>query len=146
MSATPARIELLTSANKNALDDIAPAVFDHEIDARQLAAFLEDPGHHLVIAVDDECVVGMASGSELLHPDKPPQLFINEIGVTPSHRRQGVGRALIESLLAAASDRGCTYAWLGTGIDNVAGQACFGSVPGATKSQPFLLYEWDLQQ
>ena len=138
------RFETLESKNQHLLDTIAPEVFDDPVEAKHLAEFVADPRHLMILAVDRDTVVGMVSATECLHPDKPRQLFINEIGVAPTHRRQGIGRELVESLLDAARARGCDYAWLGTDVDNVAGQACFGSVAGGEEPQPFLLYEWKL--
>jgi ribosomal protein S18 acetylase RimI-like enzyme len=100
----------------------------------------------MLLAVDDATVVGMASGVEYFHPDKPPQLWINEVGVALSHRRRGIGRKLTAARIAAANERGCRYAWLGTDQNNLAGIACFGAVPGAARPQPFLLYEWDTEE
>jgi aminoglycoside 6'-N-acetyltransferase I len=39
--------------------------------------------------VQDGLVVGMASAFEYFHPGKPPQMFVNEVGVTPAHQRRG---------------------------------------------------------
>ena len=129
---------------RSLLDKIAPDVFDNDIIPEQLDAFLQDPRHRMFLAVDDGVVVGMASAFEYLHPDKNSQLFINEVGVAPSHRRLGIGRRLVEALINCAKERGCDYAWLGTDADNISGNACFSSVPGVTAPQPFMLYEWDL--
>jgi ribosomal protein S18 acetylase RimI-like enzyme len=134
----------LSQGNAALLNDVAPDVFDNAIDPESLAAFLGDPRHIMVVAVQDGVVVGMATAFEYFHPDKPPQMFVNEVGVTPTHQRRGTGRKLVEALLDTARVRGCIFAWLGTTTDNTAAQACFASVPGATKPQPFLLYEWDL--
>lgn len=135
----------LSQSNAALLNNIAPDVFDNAIDPRSLSAFLADPRHIMFVAVHDGVVVGMASAFEYFHPDKPSQLFVNEVGVTPAHQRRGIGRKLVEALLDAARTRGCVFAWLGTATDNTAGQACFASVPGVAKPQPFLLYEWDLE-
>ena len=99
----------------------------------------------MVVAVDNATVIGMASAVEYFHPDKQPQLWINEVGVASTHRNQGIGRRMVQALLQAATERGCTFAWLGTDIDNEAAQACFRSVAEAEKPQPFLLYEWSLE-
>ena len=126
------------------LQRVGPDVFDHPIDPLQLQAFLDDDRHIMMIAVDDDTVIGMASAVEYFHPDKEPQLWINEVGVASTHRRQGIGRRLVVALLEAARERGCESAWLGTNIDNEIAQACFGSVANGGKPQPFLLYEWDV--
>lgn len=135
----------ITAANRALLDRVADEVFDHAIDPQALSAFLDDPRHLLVVAVTGDIVVGMASAFEYFHPDKRPQLFVNEVGVAPDHRRGGIGRQLVETLLDAGRERGCVYAWLGTASDNVEGRACFGSVPGVGEPQAFLLYEWELE-
>jgi len=138
-------IRALTSVNADLLESVAPGVFDNEIRPEYAQAFLDDPRHAMFVAVDDGTVIGMASSFEYFHPDKPQQLFINEVGVAPTHRRRGIGRKLVEALISYAERRGCTYAWLGTDSDNRAGQACFSSVPDVEAPQTFLLYEWDLQ-
>jgi len=138
-------IQLLEPTNTDLLNRIAPEVFDHEIEPPQLQSFLKDPRHIMFVALESRTVVGMASAVEHFHPDKPPQLWINEVGVASSHRRRGIGRKLVEALIAVAQDRGCVYAWLGADTDNLPAQACFGSVPDVGKPQPFVLYEWDLK-
>ena len=139
-----AEVCLLNSENAGLLERVAPDVFDNAIDASQLQAFLQDPRHILYVAVDNDSVVGMASAFEYFHPDKRPQLFINEVGVAPTHQRQGIGRSLVEAMLDEAKNRSCVFAWLGTDIDNEPAQACFGSVREVEKPQKFLLYEWNL--
>ncbi len=139
-------IEHLSSDNSDLLNRIGPEVFDNPIDKDQLQVFLDDERHFMVIALDDGVVVGMASAVEYLHPDKKPQLWINEVGVASTHRRQGIGRSLVEEMIGIAKKRRCVYAWLGTDIENMAAQRCFGSVPNGEAPQKFLLYEWDLEE
>ncbi|MFN7164252.1 MAG: GNAT family N-acetyltransferase [Hyphomonas sp.] len=127
------------------LSNIGDDVFDHPVRADYLKAFIDDPRHVMILAVEGGVVVGMASGVEYFHPDKPPQMWINEVGVAPSHRRRGIGRDLTHALVKAAAARGCIFAWLGTDQSNNAAQACFASVEGVEPPQPFLLYEWDLE-
>lgn len=137
-------IALLSAENSDLLSNLAPEVFDEAIQPQFLQAFLEDPRHVMFLALDGDKVVGMASAVEYFHPDKAGQLWINEVGVTATHRRQGIGRRLVQALLAEAERRGCTSSWLGTDKNNLAGQACFGSVPESEGPQEFFLYEWDL--
>lgn len=56
------------------------------IDPTWSAEFLRDPRHHIAVAIEDGVVVGIASGVHYLHPDKPPELFVNEVGVAPAFR------------------------------------------------------------
>lgn len=139
-------IQFLNADNSALLASIAPDVFDHHIIPEYLRLFLEDPRHLMAVATEKQTVVGMASAVEYFHPDKPPQLWINEVGVASTHRRKGIGRMLVEAILEIADQRNCVYAWLGTDVNNVAGRACFASVPDGEKPQSFILYEWDLQK
>ncbi|MBT8141271.1 MAG: GNAT family N-acetyltransferase [Gammaproteobacteria bacterium] len=138
------KILQLNQSSVALLDNLAQEVFDHAIQSEYLSAFINDPRHVMFLAIDQETVVGMASAVEYFHPDKPAQLWINEVGVAPSHRRQSIGRRLVQALIAEAEKRGCVYAWLGTDENNLSGKMCFGSVPDGEDPQNFLLYEWEL--
>ena len=111
------------------LERLAPDVFDHAIDVDQLQAFLQDPRHVMAIAVDGDTVVGMASAVEYFHPDKKPELWINEVGVASTHRRQGIGQSLVRSLLQEATNRGCVSSWVLTEKENDAAHACYSISP-----------------
>lgn len=81
-----AEIIELNDGNSGFLDALAPDVFDHPVDPTQLKNFIGDPRHVMMLAVEDGLVVGMASAVEYFHPDKQPQLWINEVGVSPAYR------------------------------------------------------------
>lgn len=112
------------------LDRVANEVFDEPVDPRWWAEFLADPRHYLAVAVDAGEVVGFASAVCYVHPDKPPQLFINEVGVAPSHRRRGAARRLLELLLDKGRGLGCSEAWVLTDEDNAAARAAYASAGG----------------
>lgn len=137
-------IERLRPENASLLANVATDVFDDPINAESVAAFVGDARHAMYLALDGDLVVGMVSGVEYFHPDKPSQLWINEVGVAPTHQRRGIGRSLVKALLAEGRERGCSTAWLGTDLDNAAAHACFESAAGEKAASPFLMYEWDL--
>jgi formamidopyrimidine-DNA glycosylase len=62
-------IVILSTTNTELLKNIAPEVFDHEINPQYLEAFIGDPRHIMYLAVDNKVVVGMASAVEYFHPD-----------------------------------------------------------------------------
>src|SRR5688572_30346034 len=105
-------IRLLGTGDEPVLGRVATGVFDGPVDARWSAEFLADPRHHLAVAVDASEVVGMASAIHYVHPDKAPQLWINEVAVAPAHQGRGIGRRLIEALLAHGRALSCTEAWV----------------------------------
>lgn len=125
------------------LDRVAPDVFDNAIDADQLAAFLDTPNHRMFLAVDDGLVVGMGSAVIMRHPDKPPQLFINEVGVDTDWRRLGVGRRITQALLDLGKAQGCDEAWLGTEEDNIPARALYRCLDPVDEDR-FVLYTYEL--
>ncbi|WP_114286511.1 GNAT family N-acetyltransferase [Candidatus Halocynthiibacter alkanivorans] len=117
-------------------------VFDHPVDLVQLAAFIADPGHEMIIAVVAGKIVGMASGSVLLHPDKPPAFLISEVGVSKDMRLRGIGTALLRRLLQLARARGCRGIWLATEANNAAARALYRKL-GARETQDVVVCDWD---
>lgn len=126
------------------LDTVADGVFDHAVDPSLVREFLADPRHHLVVADDDGVVVGMASALHYVHPDKPAELWINEVGVADSARRQGVGRHLMQALLDHGRSLGCRTAWVLTEPENVAARALYAGRGGRAEST--LLFSWSLEE
>ena len=120
---------------------VEPGLFDHPVDPAQALAFLEAPLCEIVLALDGPRAVAFASGTVLLHPDKPPALFVNELGTREGDRRRGHGRAVLRALIGVARARGCVGVWLGTEPDNAAMVAlCRGM---AAEELPFLGFGWD---
>jgi GNAT superfamily N-acetyltransferase len=136
-------IRLLGPGDAAALQNVAPGVFDGPIDPRWSAEFLADPRHHLAVALEDGRIVGMATGLHYVHPDKPPELWVNEVGVAPTHRGQGIGRQVLGALLARGRSLGCLEAWVLTDHDNAAARRMYAAAGGVEAETP-LLIEFDL--
>lgn len=136
-------VRLLRSDEADVLRHVAPDVFDHAIDSVQTDAFFADSRHHLAVALDDSLVVGMASAVEYFHPDKPPTLWINEVGVAPDYQRCGLGKRLVAVLLEHARALGCTEAWVGTEVENEAARQLYVASGGGT-GEPFVMYTFPL--
>lgn len=67
--------------------------FDDPIDAAATCAFLDDDRHHLLVAYVDRDPAGFVSATEILHPDKPLELILNEIGDIERFTPKGAGLA-----------------------------------------------------
>lgn len=65
-----------------------------------------------------------------VHPDKPTQLWINEVGIADSHLKRGISRAILERMLTLADELGCAEAWTLTNEDNMAARGLYRSVGG----------------
>ena len=139
---TPLTIRMLGPDDAALLDHVAPGVFDNSIEPRWAAEFLADARHHMAVALEGGLVVGMASAVHYVHPDKSPELWVNEVGVAPSHQQQGIGQQLLRALFERGRELGCTEAWLGTEVDNVAARRLYATVGG--KEEPMVYVTFDL--
>lgn len=133
-------IRVLGPSDRPVLDCVAPGVFDHDIAPRWTAEFLADPRHHLVVAIAEGQVVGMVSGVHYVHPDKPPELWVNEVGVAPACQGQGIGKQLLQALFAHGRSLGCTEAWLGTEAANTAARRLYASVGGREEPMIYVTF------
>jgi aminoglycoside 6'-N-acetyltransferase I len=134
-------IRMLTEADLPLLLQADEDVFDEAVNPELAAEFLADPRHHMAAAILDGTIVGMASGVHYIHPDKPPALWINEVGVAERCRRQGIARRLIETLLDHASTIGCGEAWVATELDNTPARGLYRSTRGAEEEIVYYTYQ-----
>ena len=80
-------------------------------------------GHPYVAAVQDGEVIGYA-GLVLAPPD---EAWVNNMAVRRDHQRHGIGRALLEELLAIARRSGARHTLLEVAADNLPAQALYDS-------------------
>jgi ribosomal protein S18 acetylase RimI-like enzyme len=123
-------IRILRRGDDSVLSNVAAEVFDNPINPEFTREFLEDPRHHMAVAIDDGLVVGFASGVHYVHPDKPPELWINEVAVAPTHRRRGLGKAVLRALFEVGQTHHCAVAWVLTDRNNAAAMALYSSTGG----------------
>jgi ribosomal protein S18 acetylase RimI-like enzyme len=123
-------VRMLGPGDEAALARVADDVFDNAVDPVLAREFLTDPRHHIAVAADDGLVVGFASGVHYVHPDKPAELWVNEVAVAPGHQRRGLGRAAMAELLAHGRSLGCATAWVLTDRDNEAAKALYARLGG----------------
>ncbi|HEV2751973.1 MAG TPA: GNAT family N-acetyltransferase [Gemmatimonadales bacterium] len=140
----PIEIIVLGPGDESVLASVAPGVFDHPVQPRLSTEFLNDPRHHLAVAIDAGCVVGFASAVHYVHPDKALELWINEVGVAPTHKRRGLGKKLLQTLLELGGRLGCQEAWVTTDRTNRPAMQLYASVggtesPGETVAFSFVL-------
>ena len=137
-------IRVLGPNDEAVLTRVAPGVFDHDVDPALSAEFLRDPRHHLAVALEDGTVVGFASGVHYVHPDKPAELWINEVGVAPTHQRRGLGRQLLGALFARARELGCREAWVLTSPANGSAVRLYESAGGSDMADPPVMFPFRL--
>jgi aminoglycoside 6'-N-acetyltransferase I len=135
-------IRRLGPADAGLLDRVAPEVFDEPIRRDRLAAYLADPTNRMVVALDDGLVVGQVACVLHRHPDKPTELYVDEVGVAETHRRQGLARRMMEDAFAWVREIGCEDAWVGTERDNEAAIALYRGL--GAEPEPIVMFEYEL--
>jgi aminoglycoside 6'-N-acetyltransferase I len=139
-------IRILGSGDAPLLQRVAPDVFDHPLNPALVAEFLRDDRHHLAAAIDEGMVVGFASGVHYVHPDKPPEMWINEVGVAPTHQGRGLGKATVRALLDHAKRLGCREAWVLTDRSNSAAMGLYASAGGEAAPGDHVMFNFALDR
>ena len=133
-------VRLLEDGDQGLLGRVAPDVFDHAVDPLLADAFLRDPRHHLVTAIADDRPVGFVSAVDYWHPDKPRELWINEVGVACAWQNRGVGTRVLQGTLDHARALGCLEAWVLTDQDNAAALALYRKVGGEPSGTDLVMF------
>lgn len=137
-------IKILTKNDLDLLMNAADDVFDNPVDENFAREFLDDPRHHIVVAISEGVIVGFASAVHYIHPDKPPELWINEVGVASSHQGQGIGKAIMKEMLRLGSELGCKNAWVLTDRGNEPANRLYKSAGGKVGEEDTVMYEFGL--
>jgi ribosomal protein S18 acetylase RimI-like enzyme len=141
----PIELRVLGPGDHDLLATAARGVFDDNVDQVATRELLADARHHLTVAMDGGVVIGFASAVHYVHPDKPrPELWINEVGVAPTHHRCGVGKALVGAMLEVGRQLGCTEAWVLTERANGPAIGLYESVGGAEPKDVTVLFRFSL--
>jgi ribosomal protein S18 acetylase RimI-like enzyme len=78
------------------------------------------------------------------HPDKArPELWINEVGVAPTHQGYGLGSDLLRCMLKAGRRNGCGEAWVLTDRSNIPAMRLYSSRGGTQSDQVMFTFRLD---
>lgn len=135
-------IKTLTQNDISLLQNAANDLFDQPIDEKLALEFLNDSRHHIVVALVNEQIIGFASAVHYIHPDKPAELWINEVGVAQEHQNKGCAKAIMKQLFQLGKSLGCVNAWVLTESDNLPANRLYQSI-GGEKSET-VMYEFKI--
>ena len=107
---------------------------------------MANPANLLAVAVADGTVIGMASAIAYAHPDKPLQLFVNEVGVAAPFHRRGAGAALVDALLRRGRELGCREAWVATEVGNAPARGLYRALGGVEDKEQAVVVVFPLAQ
>lgn len=135
------QIRRLQPDDIDTLLSIRDGIFDNPVQPEQARAFLGSDLHHLFVGFDAGQAVSFASGTVVLHPDKPPSLFINEVGTHEDHLRRGHAQAVVQALIDHGRAMGCQGIWLATEVDNAPARGLYRRL--GAEEFTFVGYSWD---
>ncbi|HEX3355947.1 MAG TPA: GNAT family N-acetyltransferase [Tepidisphaeraceae bacterium] len=137
-------IIILVAGEEHVLERVAEGVFDHEINEGRCVEFLNDPRHHLVVAVSDGVVVGFVSAVHYVHPDKRAELWINEVAVGPTHQKLGIGKKMLGAMLEVGKGLGCGEAWVLTDRLNGPAMKLYATMGGVEFPRDSVMFTFKL--
>lgn len=133
-------VRILGETDAALLGACPDGIFDNPIAGELAAEFLRDPRHHIAAAIAEGALVGFVSAVHYVHPDKPPELWINEVSVAELHRGQGIAKRMLSAMLAHGRALGCVEAWVLTEEDNAAARNLYGSAEGASRNVVYFTF------
>lgn len=142
MSKISLSIQWITSQKTHLLDRVAKGTFDHTIDPARLKAYLENPANWMGVAINEGLVVGMVMAVIHTHPDKPTELFLDEIGTGDDWRRKGIARLLMQALFDRADEEGIEEIWLGTEPDNIEANGLYKGFRHEREDAVIYYFDW----
>ncbi len=131
----------LETGEAHLLRIVADDVFDHPFDLERAENFLSDPRNILIVAIEDNTIIGQIAAVVHLHVDAPADLYIDNLGVTPSRQRRGIASRLIALALDAGQQLEVKAAWVAVDADNVVAHKLYGKTGAA--GVPVLMFSYD---
>jgi ribosomal protein S18 acetylase RimI-like enzyme len=135
------QIKQLQVGDEAVLERVAADVFDEAINPKLLEAYLAQANHHMIVALQNGQVVGQIRAVIHKHPDRPSELYIDNLGVTPSLQRQGVATKLFSAMLELGKNLGCEDAWLATEQDNAQAQGFYETYGVKPETMAYYLFK-----
>ncbi|MCU1459816.1 MAG: family acetyltransferase [Actinomycetia bacterium] len=121
-----------------ALQPLTPRAAEH---------LLANEQAHVLVAFLGEEPVGFLFAFELLRRAAdvgPSELYVDEVGVRSDHRREGIGRALLDALSQLARGRGITSGFVFTNASNGPARALYESFGGTRPNADDVMFDFRL--
>ncbi|TCR59408.1 GNAT family N-acetyltransferase [Bosea sp. BK604] len=135
-------IKLVTPGDAGLFGRVAEDVFDEPIHPERLKAYLAEPGHPMVVALAGGEIIGQVAAVIHRHPDKPTELYIDEVGVTPAWQQRGIAKRMLDAMLVHGKALGCEEAWVGTEPHNLPARRLYER--HCREAETFVMYLWPL--
>jgi ribosomal protein S18 acetylase RimI-like enzyme len=113
--------------------------------AESLRDFLADDRRFYLVAHRGKELAGAVHGYKLLHPAGVNYWYIDEVDTIATHRRHGVGTAMMREVFRLAETEHADEVWLGTERENDGAKAFYLSLkPTEIENGP--IYSWKVKK
>lgn len=110
-----------------------------------LARALADPDVYVFAAFEGKRPMGFVSAYRFPSLTKQRDLvYIYDVYVAAADQDRGVGRRLMDRMIAQCHKDGVAEAWVGTDLDNQAAQRLYVSAGAREPGEKYLQFEFDL--
>ena len=133
---------MILRASSAAVDVLEKAARRFTGVAADVVPFVQSPGTIAFVAADDQEVQGWGWGYLLARPDGTSMLYLHNLEVAESCRRQGIGRGLLRSFMEAGLQLGADKMFLITGEGNVAARRLYESMGAGLATQGPTVNYW----
>lgn len=134
-------IRLLSSDDFDLVQS-AEGLFDYQPMPQQSKAFLASERDFIWFALEAGVPIGFVSASVILHPDKLPHLFVNELATREDRRRRGIARVLMQAVVDFGRSNAFWPIWLAAEGDDQPATAFYRSLEGVDE-RDVVVFEWD---
>ncbi len=86
--------------NFTLLYSVAADVFDEEIDVDFLSRYVREENHIMLVALHENTIIAQVLSIIHKHPDKPTELYVDDLGVAPEFQREGIATLMMKQLFA----------------------------------------------
>ncbi|MBI5294254.1 MAG: GNAT family N-acetyltransferase [Chloroflexi bacterium] len=124
----------LNESNMDILDHYDEDIFDEKIVPHRLSALVREPSQIMLVAVSEGLVVGQVLAVIHKHPDKPTELYIDDLAVSEKVQRRGIATRLLEELFMIGVQRGCEEVWVATEPENEPAKKFYSSLNLSTRT------------
>lgn len=132
-------IKRLGPADAAALDRVAEDVFDSSIEPSQASRCLNKPDTFIIVAIDEAgLIVGQLLAFIHDRPDGPPEFYIDNVGITPDRRREGLANRSLDEAQRQTRASGCELAWVATENENEPARALYAARSGRSEPAAYL--------
>lgn len=103
-------------------------IFDEPINFDRLTDYVKESSHIMLVALSDGSVIGQLMAVIHRHPDKPTDLYVDELAVAEDYRRRVIATRLMEAVLLMGVERGCEEVWLAVEPENEGAKQFYGTL------------------